>query len=108
MDMVMYADNTGERSPVNAPGIAGPRFVSCCQEELVELELEALQQGGEQALADGAQTLSDMTTIAEAARRACDRALADQYTALDEGRFREVFTLAWCAGYRAQTRFVET
>jgi hypothetical protein len=106
--MVMYADNAGDPSPVSTAGIAGPRFVSCSHEELVDLQLEALERGGEQALADGAQVLSAMADIFEAARRACDRALADQYTALDEGRFREVFTLAWCAGYRARTRLDET
>jgi hypothetical protein len=80
-----------------------PRLMSCCQEELVEVELEALRLGGEQAHADGTGALRDMAAIAEAATRACDRALVEQYTPLDEATFREVFTLAWCAGYHAET-----
>jgi hypothetical protein len=105
--MVMYAGNAGDPSPGDTTGIAGPRFVSCCQEELVDLELEVLQQGSEQARADGADALCKWADIAEAARHACDRALAEQYTALDERRFREVFTLAWCSGYRARARLAE-
>jgi hypothetical protein len=80
-----------------------PRLMSCCQEELVDLELEALQLGGERARADGTGALRDMAAIAEAATRACDRALVEQYTPLDEAKFREVFTLAWCAGYHVET-----
>jgi len=102
--MSMYTDTAGAPSPANTAGDSGPRFISCCEEELVELALEALRQGGEQELGDGANVLTEMADIAEAAQRACDRALAEEYTALDEGRFRAVFTLAWCAGYRAQAR----
>lgn len=77
-----------------------PVFISCCPDELVEVELEALRQGRERARADGPAALREMQAVSEAAATACDRALAEQYIALDEARFRDVFTLAWCAGYR--------
>jgi hypothetical protein len=88
---------------IASPAIA-PRLISCCPEELVDAELDALRQGGERARADGAGAEKDMTRIAEAATDACDRALAEQYIPLDEKRFREVFTLAWCAGYHAEVQ----
>lgn len=78
---------------------AGAKFISCCPEELVEVELEALRQGRECAQADGTRALRDAQAIAEAATAACERALVEQYVALDEARFRDVFTLAWRAGY---------
>jgi hypothetical protein len=82
--------------------IAEPRLISCSHEELVELELEALRQGSERASADGAMILRDTQAVMQAAKEACERALAEQYIPLDQPKFREVFTLAWCAGYRAQ------
>ena len=82
--------------------IAQPRLISCSHEELVELELEALRQGSECAYADGAGMLRDTQAVMQAAREACELALAEQYIPLDQPKFREVFTLAWCAGYRAQ------
>jgi hypothetical protein len=91
--------------PNTEPGIgASQRFISCCQEELIELELEAFEQGGDQAVADGELAHHDVSRTLEGAVRACNRALAEQYFALDEAKFREVFTLAWCAGYRVHTR----
>jgi hypothetical protein len=87
-------------SPLAAP--AAPVFISCCPEELVEVELEALRQGRARARADGAQALCRPQAISEAAAAACERALAEQYVALDEARFRDVFTLAWCAGYHEE------
>lgn len=80
---------------------ATPRFISCCPEELVEVELEGLRQGRARARADDTQVLRDMGAISEAANTACDQALVAQYQPLDEAKFREVFTLAWCAGYHA-------
>ena len=82
--------------------IAQPRLISCSHEELVELELEALRQGSERARADGARVLRDTQAVMQAAREACELALAEQYIPLDQPKFCEVFMLAWCAGYRAQ------
>lgn len=96
------ADRATPPVSISSPGAVAPKFISCCREELVEVELEALQQGREQARADGAQALRDMRAISEAANAACDRALAERYVALDEATFRDVFTLAWCAGYHAE------
>lgn len=96
----------GHSASVSAPALpsaVAPIFISCCPEELVEVELEALRQGRERARADGTQALRDMQAISKTAATACDRALAEQYVALDEGRFRDVFTLAWCAGYRQES-----
>jgi hypothetical protein len=95
-----YAGNEAGR--IHAVQVGAPRLISCCPEELVEVELEALRQGGERARADGAGALHDMAAIGQAAADACGRALADQYIPLDEHKFREVFTLAWCAGYHAE------
>ncbi len=77
--------------------------ISCCEEELVEVEIEALRQGAEQAHRDGQQHLTTMGAISNAAAAACNRALEVQYLPLDERKFREVFTLAWSAGYRSET-----
>jgi hypothetical protein len=100
--MVTADQEAREPSGANAADASGSRFISCCPEELVELELEALRQGGERARADGADALHDIAAIGEAAAGACDRALAQQYMPLDERRFREVFTLSWCAGYHEE------
>jgi hypothetical protein len=94
-------------SEFSRPGAAGGtehRFITCSQEELIELELEALSQGSEQAIIDGIAALHEVIHVLEAATRACDLALAERYFALDEAKFRDVFTLAWCAGYRARSR----
>lgn len=85
------------------PRIARPtarRYVGCDREDLVYIELEALKQGGEQARADGERALREMDDIARAAEIACDAAL-HTYCPLDEVAFRDVFTRAWCAGYRS-------
>jgi hypothetical protein len=79
-----------------------PIFIGCRLEELVELELDGLEQGRERARADGVRALRDMQAISRAAATACDRALAGRYVPLDEAKFCEVFTLAWCAGYHAE------
>lgn len=88
---------------VSPPATASPEFISCCPEELVEVELEGLRQGRERARADGAQALRGMQAITEAANAVCDRMLRERYVALDEAKFRDVFTLAWCAGYHEAT-----
>lgn len=90
---------------VSASPPANPRqrFISCCPEELVDVELEALRQGRERARADGARALRVMQEISNAACVACERALTEQYVALDVKTFRDVFTLAWCAGYHEES-----
>src|SRR5262249_2585245 len=89
-------------APVAPATSAGPKFISCCEEELVEVELDALRQGGASARAHGMQALRHMQAILDAAAVACDRALTEAYLPLDETTFRTVFTRAWCAGYRAK------
>lgn len=81
-----------------------PKAISCCDEELVEVELEALRQGAEQARRDGQHYLTTMAAVSKAAAIACNRSLEILYLPLDEQKYREVFTLAWCAGYRSETR----
>ncbi len=85
---------------VSSSTATAPVFISCCPEEMVEVGIEALREGRERARADGPRALREMRALSEAASAACDRALAERYIALDETRFRDVFTLAWCAGYR--------
>lgn len=84
-----------------------PSAISCSDEELVEVELDALHQGTKQARTDGAHHLTSMEAMMKAATVACNRALEVQYLPLDERRFREVFTLSWCAGYRSETRLAQ-
>lgn len=103
MDTLNSSDQLGGPVSVSPPAIIGPRFISCCPEELVEVELEALRQGRERAKADGARALGDMREISNAASAACERALTEQYVALDVKTFRDVFTLAWCAGYHEES-----
>lgn len=78
--------------------------ISCCDEELVEVELVALRQGANQARNDGTTHLTTMAAMGKAAAVACDRALEVQYLPLDEAKFREVFIRAWSAGYLSETR----
>lgn len=92
-----------EKGETIIPVVRLPKPISCCDEELVEVELEALRQGAEQARQDGSRHLIGMQAIRKAAVVACDRSLEVQYLPLDEQRFREVFTLAWCAGYLSQS-----
>lgn len=101
--MVTIQSGIPEQAATVAPvNDSAPKFVSCCPEELVEVELEGLRQGRERARADGAHAMHDMHDISAAAHVACDQAEATQYMPLDEARFRDVFTLAWCAGYHAE------
>lgn len=98
--MATLKDNlAGRAAPDVTSSDVGLQFISCCPEELVDVALEGRRQGREQAKAAGASALRDMCAIIEAASAACDRALVEQYLPLDEARFRDVFTLAWCAGY---------
>ncbi|HEX8036434.1 MAG TPA: hypothetical protein VF510_21435 [Ktedonobacterales bacterium] len=87
-----------------APITVQPKPISCCDEELVEVELEALRQGANQARKDGTTHLTTMATVRYAAAVACDRALEVQYLPLDEAKFHEVFIRAWSAGYLSETR----
>lgn len=95
--------NQGEGVPM-ATITPQPKPISCCDEELVDVEIEALRQGAEQAHRDGENYLTTMGAVSKAAAAACNRALEVQYLPLDERKFREVFTLTWCAGYRSETR----
>lgn len=89
---------------VAVPILTHPKPISCCDEELVEVELEALRQGAEQARRDGIHYLATMEAVRKAATVACDHSLEVLYLPLDERKYREVFILAWCAGYRAEAR----
>lgn len=95
--------NQGERVTVVTIATQ-PKPISCCDEELVEVEIEALRQGAEQAHRDGQHHLTTMGAISKAAAAACNRALEVQYLPLDERKFREVFMLAWSAGYLSEAR----
>ncbi len=100
--MVTFEQNANRSGGFDSEGNVTRRFISCCQEELVEVELDALRQGGDRARADGTDALHNMSDIAKLASRACEQALAEQYMPLDEAKFRDVFTLGWCAGYHAE------
>ncbi|MGZ3584357.1 MAG: hypothetical protein ACXWQR_14135 [Ktedonobacterales bacterium] len=99
--MVTINRDGGERV---APIAIQLKPISCCDEELVEVELEALRQGANQAREDGKTHLTTMAAVSKVATVACDRALEVQYLPLDETKFREVFIRAWSAGYLSETR----
>lgn len=96
-----------DEGAILAPVTLQPSAISCSDEELVEVELDALQQGAEQARKDGTHYLTSMEAMSKAAVDACNRALEVQYLPLDERKFREVFMLSWCAGYRFETRVTQ-
>ncbi|MGO8946107.1 MAG: hypothetical protein ACLQUY_00295 [Ktedonobacterales bacterium] len=76
-------------------------YLSCTPEDLIRVEIEAWERGLNQCDIDAASTLEDITAIEQAAEQICDQSL-EVYVPLDVGRFRDVFTRAWCAGYCAQ------
>ena len=79
---------------------ASVRYISCSQEEMVQVEIEAWASGADQAHSDGARALRELAAIEQRAELACEEAL-ETYIPLDLARFHDVFTLAWIAGYWA-------
>ena len=73
-------------------------YLACTPEDLIRVEMDAWGLGNDLAAAESQAILHDITAIWEASERACDDAL-EIYVPLDLGRFRDVFTRAWCAGY---------
>lgn len=79
---------------------ASVQYISCSQEEMVQIEIEAWTSGAEQARIEGTRALRELTAIEQRAELACEEAL-EIYIPLDMARFHDVFTLAWIAGYWA-------
>jgi hypothetical protein len=77
--------------------IADPIYIGTSTEALIEVQLDAWDRGFQMA-AQAMELLDTFTEIASAAENACDEALS-RYIPLDEERFCDIFTLAWCAGY---------
>ncbi len=73
-------------------------YVGCSHEELIAIEMDAWKRGYERAVADGPAAMRDLAAVEAAGETACDDALRT-YVPMELGRFRDVFTLAWCAGY---------
>jgi hypothetical protein len=76
------------------------RHMACTRDDLVCVLMEAFRFGSAQAGEDGSAVLPTSDALFGAASAACDEAL-QTFVPLDERAFREVFTLAWAAGYRA-------
>ena len=73
-------------------------YVGCSHEELIAIEMDAWKRGYKRADTDGPAAMRDLAVVAAASEAACDDAL-QVYVPMELGRFRDVFTLAWCAGY---------
>ncbi len=80
-----------------------PTYVGTSRQELVDLELDAWEQGARQADADGSAALTEFADIDAAANAACEDTLRI-YIPLDLARFRDVYTRGWAAGYYARVR----
>ncbi len=78
---------------------AQPIYLSCLAEDLLLVEIEAWERGFNQADTDSNAALTDIQAIEQLAEHICDHCL-EIYVPLDLARFREVFTSAWCSGYR--------
>lgn len=102
MTTIIIPSQTREPEHAHRQQANAPIYIGCSLEDLVAIELEGMDQGRAHARADGTRRLHGMRAISEAAHHACDRVLAEKYVPLDEARFREVFTLAWYAGYQAE------
>lgn len=72
-------------------------FIGSGPEALIELQVDTWELG-RQAAAQSSKPLQAIAEVLRAAERACDEALG-RYVPLDEARFRDIFTLAWSAGY---------
>lgn len=73
-------------------------YISCGTGDLIAVEMDAWKRGYERAVADGAAIMHDLAVVELASDAACDEAL-HVYVPMELGRFRDIFTLAWCAGY---------
>lgn len=80
-------------------------YLGCTRDDLVEVEIVAWTSGCEAAKSAGATTLPDLAILDRHAQAAVEEALS-HYIPLDLARFRDVYALAWLAGYRAQCRAV--
>ena len=74
------------------------RYISCSQEEMVQIEIEAWGSGADCARGHGTRALRELAAIEQRAELACEEAL-ESCIPLDLARFHDVFTLAWIAGY---------
>ena len=86
----------------NAAG-SKPIYISCCDEDLIAVEMDAWKRGYDRAAAEGPAATSDIAAIERAGDAACDEAL-QVYVAMDLARFRDVFIRAWCGGYCTRLR----
>jgi hypothetical protein len=77
--------------------VAEPIYIGTSTEALIEVQLDAWERGYQMAV-QAMELLDTFTEIASAAENACHEALR-RYIPLDEERFCDIFTLAWCAGY---------
>jgi hypothetical protein len=73
-------------------------YLACTPEDLILVEMHAWELGGNLAAVDAEPALESISAILDASEVACDEVL-EIYVPLDVGRFRDVFTRAWCAGY---------
>jgi hypothetical protein len=91
--------NSGSEA-TSVPSVAGAavRYISCSQEEMVQIEIEAWSSGADHAHNDGVRALRELAAIEQRAELACEEAL-ETYVPIDLARFHDVFTLAWIAGY---------
>jgi hypothetical protein len=78
-----------------------PEYVGADTESLIAIQMDAWARG--YATASAATAQLTMGQIERAARNACDEALA-RCIPFDEGRFCDVFVLAWCGGYCSYLR----
>jgi hypothetical protein len=74
-------------------------YLSCSPEVLIAVEMDAWERGfSEAGMVETVLDPASMPLIEQEAEKACDQMLK-AFIPLDLDRFRDVFTLAWCAGY---------
>jgi hypothetical protein len=79
-------------------------FIGCSHEDLVAVdEMEAWKRGYEGGVADGPEAMKSLAAVEHASEAACGQALL-VYVPMDLGRFRDIFSLAWCTGYWARVQ----
>lgn len=75
-----------------------PIYISSGVEGLIAVQMDAWKRGYECAGADGPAAIRDIAALQRAAEDACDEALL-VYVPMDLARFRDIYMIAWCAGY---------
>lgn len=75
-----------------------PIYISSGVEGLIAIQMDAWKRGYERAVADGPSAISDIAALQRAGEDACDEALLI-YVPMDVERFRDIYIIAWCAGY---------